>query len=583
MEFVENGVQLGARAAGIADSLTRTLPSSAERHYFDHESGRFVLSADKQAAADRPQAVSGPQRFAGRFGPVNLREAVDAFTAARSSRPPQSPAVFILLSDFQRGTVEVFDSLRSILADSGGKAICVSLAPHTPRNYSVTAVNGASLNGGVSVVVRALGAAMDSTYVELTVGDLRIGQRSVACAANDSVTVMFDLPPAKIGAFGKVELHASDPLPFDNIDYFTVSEETGRTALIVGSVQRNKVIGAALRAAGPSFWNQVVLKEGPDLSYEDINAADLVIVNSFNGRSRVLESFIVGGAIGKGVIVALDPERGDDFGRSVFRGITSNQKVFPSVQVAEKGLSPMLVDTNSTLWRGFPAMSSKNSKIYRFMSPIFEHKLVMLSMNHHALVTSNIHAGSNILIIATPIGVTQSNNLCETGFFVPFVDRLGRYALLAGRGQADEARYAGYAVRNPFFGGGRTGTLYDRDGKVAAAWSNQPYVRVDKPGVYTLVSSSGETANFAVSPHPLESEMDFERPELGNSGGIYYFEAGQFLEQIGNLSNNAWSYWIWVVLGLMLCLEVFLWKSLKSKSLKSKSFKFFFQTKPTAS
>jgi hypothetical protein len=164
-----------------------------------------------------------------------------------------------------------------------------------------------------------------------------------------------------------------------------------------------------------------------------------------------------------------------------------------------------------------------------------------------------------LIVISTPIGVTSANNLCETGFFVPFIDRLSRYAL-SGRGQEEEAWYAGYAARNPYFGTNRTGALYDHDGKLAASWSNQPYVRVDKPGVYSLVSSTGETTLFAVSAHPSESEMIFARPETQNDNGIYYFESGQFLEQIGNLSHNAWSYWLWVVLGLMLCLEVFLWR-----------------------
>jgi uncharacterized protein (DUF58 family) len=54
--------------------------------------------------------------------------------------------------------------------------------------------------------------------------------------------------------------------------------------------------------------------------------------------------------------------------------------------------------------------------------------------------------------------------------------------------------------------------------------------------------------------------MIFPRPDLQNAADIYYFESGQFLEQIGNLSNNVWSYWLWVVLGVLLCIEVFLWK-----------------------
>jgi hypothetical protein len=555
MEYTDGGVTAGRRAEAIVDSLIATLPPSARRYVFDHGSGRFVPAVDKKSAADPDKDhVRG---FSGRFGPVNFSEVAEAFAAqsAQSARP----AVFVAFSDFQRSAVDAFDSLSYKLIGGNGKAVCVSLAPADPRNYSVRVRKGGLDGGGLSAVVYAAGAALDTTYIELTVGDLRIGQRSVSCKAGDSVAVAFDLPPVKDGAWGRVELRANDPLPFDNRDYFTVSAGRRRGALIVGDVRRNRVIGAALKASGPAFWSSIALKEGNELSYEDINAADLVIINAFNGRSKVLESFISGGGGGKGVIVALDPEREDDFGRSFLR----SAGILPAAQKvnkAENGLNPMLIDTNSSLWRGFPAMSSNNARVYGHVSPLAGSALARLS-GSSALASSVSRFGSELLIISTPLGVTQSNNLCETGFFVPFIDRLARRAL-SGRGQAGEEWYAGYAARNPFFGGGRTGALYGVDGKLAAAWSSQPNVRVDKPGAYSLVSSTGETANFAVSAHPLEGEMAFRRPYIGTpaDGGIYCFEAGEFLERIGNLSNNPWSYRLWALLGIVLCCEAVLWK-----------------------
>jgi hypothetical protein len=555
MEYADGGVSLGLRAEAIVDSLIATLPSSAERYGFDHGSGRFVSLTDKKSHINA-DTDKGEQGFSGRFGQVNFNETADAFAAhtAHSERR----TVFVALSDFQRSTVDAFDSFSYKLTGDNKKVICVSLMPANPYNYSVRVRSGALSGGGISVVVHAAGAALDTTYVELTVGELRIGQRSVSCKADDSVSVAFDLPPAKDGAWGKVELRAGDPLPFDNRDYFTLSANRHREALIAGDTRRNRVIGAALKASGAAFWNSIVLKEGNELTYEDINAADLVIVNGFNGRSRVLESFITGAGGDKGVIVALDPEREDDFGRSFLR----SAGILPTAQKvnkAESGVSPVLTDTNSAMWRGFPAMSSGNSRVYGYVSPLAGGTLARLGGSSSALVAAVSRSGSDLLIISTPLGVTQSNNLCETGFFVPFVDRLGRRAL-AGRGQAEEHWYAGYAARNPFFGGGRAGTLYGIDGKLAATWSSQPNVRIDKPGVYSLVSSTGEAANLAVSPHPIEGEMVFRQPDLGISGSIYCFEAGKFLERMGNLSNNVWSYRLWALLGLALCCEVLLWK-----------------------
>ena len=41
----------------------------------------------------------------------------------------------------------------------------------------------------------------------------------------------------------------------------------------------------------------------------------------------------------------------------------------------------------------------------------------------------NRQGGRKWVISATPLGIINENNLCETGFFVPFIDRLARYVV----------------------------------------------------------------------------------------------------------------------------------------------------------
>jgi hypothetical protein len=399
---------------------------------------------------------------------------------------------------------------------------------------------------------------LDSSIVELIAGDLRIGQQKIACAKGDSLIVTFELPPGMVssGSSGRIELQASDPLPFDNSDYFALEAAHGKTALVVGNTQRNKVIAAALKAAAPKFWKSVVLKEGSELSFEDLNAADLVIVNSFGGSSRILESFLSGSGNDKGILISLDPDSERDFGSEFLRR-NGFSNAIPTVRTIERGAHPVLSDQTSELWQGFPGISSANARIYRYLNPIPGTALVRAG--NLPLVSSVKNAKTEFVLLATPIGITSANNLCETGFFVPFIDRLSRYAL-KGSAQTQDEWYAGYLQRNPFFGTGRTGALYDKDTRLTATWSTQPFVKIDRPGIYSLASSTGETSVIAVSTHPSESEMTFTRPILTNSEGIYYFKSELFLEQIKNLSNNIWSKWLWVVLGLALCAEAFLFR-----------------------
>ncbi|MDR0307516.1 MAG: BatA domain-containing protein [Chitinispirillales bacterium] len=542
MEYMENGKTSGQRAEDILGSLVNILPSTVDHYYFDHESGRFLLSREK-----------GAREFAGRFGPSNLEEAVNAFIAASAFA---ANAQFVMISDFKTSTAALFDSLSERLVETNKNVICVSVTPSKPWNHSVKVSGSSTLKNGVSAVIHADGADLDSSFVELVAGDLRIGQKKIVCVNGDSVQVTFDMPSGVIssGSWGKIELQARDPLPFDNIGYFALTAERGRTVLVVGNAKRNKVIAAALKAAAPDFWTNVSLKEGGELSYEDLNSADLVIVNSFSGQSRILESFISGSGIDRGIIICLDHYQERDFGVDFLQRSGFSM---PAAKTIEKGANPVLTDTKSDLWMGFPNISSSKARIYRYRNPVPGTPLVRAG--NFPLATFVKNPKLEFVLLSTPIGITDANNLCETGFFVPFVDRLSRFAL-KGNAQTENIWYAGHIQRNPFFGTERSGALYDKDAKLISAWSAQPFVKVDKPGIYSLTSSTGETSVISVSTHPDETEMKFKRPVIPNERGIYYFEAQELLEQIKNLSNNIWSNWLWVILGVALCAEALLFR-----------------------
>ncbi|MDR2727508.1 MAG: BatA domain-containing protein [Chitinispirillales bacterium] len=545
MEYKENGKTSAERAQYALDSLINALSPSVDHYHFDHEALSFSLAKERGVSK---AAYS-------RFGPTTLEEAVNDFINASAFTPA---AVFVMLSDFKTSTTTLFDSLTEKLAAANKSVVCVSVTPSKPWNYSVKTLNSGSSGNGISAVVQAQGADLDSSIIELVCDGLRIGQKKIVCAKEDSLIVTFEMPSGMLssGSSGKIELHAADPLSFDNSAYFALEAAQGKTALIVGNTQRNKVIAAALKAAAPKFWKSIVLKEGGELSYEDINAADLVIVNSFSGSSRILTSFLSTSGIDKGILISLDPDSERDFGRD-FLLHNGFSNVIPKVKTAEKGVHPVLSDKNSELWQGFPNISSANSNIYRYLNPIPGSALVRAG--NLPLVSLMKNSKTEFVLLATPIGVTSSNNLCETGFFVPFIDRLSRYAL-KGSAQTQDEWYAGYLQRNPFFGTERTGALHDRDSKLISTWTTQPFVKVDKPGVYSLTSSTGETSVIAVSVHPSESEISFTRPILTNSEGIYYFKSEEFLEQIRSLANNVWSKWLWVSLGLALCCEALLFR-----------------------
>ncbi|MFW6244929.1 MAG: hypothetical protein ACOC36_03490, partial [Fibrobacterota bacterium] len=192
-----------------------------------------------------------------------------------------------------------------------------------------------------------------------------------------------------------------------------------------------------------------------------------------------------------------------------------------------------------------------------YLNPLAGNVLVGLE-NRGVLATQLTVERGRWIVLSSPLGVTSANNLCETGFYLPLVDRLAQQALLKDR-SLKEIWYAGYSKHNPFYGREQDAALYDENEKLVSTWSTQPFVSVDKPGLYKLVPAGGESFELAVTWHPSESEMLFVPPSEDYPENIYYFKASKFLEQIRDLANNVWSYVLWILLGLFTCSEVLFW------------------------
>lgn len=539
MEYVENGTTLKSRAGAVLDSFIATLPSSVKHYNYHHSNGHFLQLS-------RGENVD----FESRFGPVDLKRAVETFLYEEKSEKSS----LILVSDFQKSTADLLDSLTEKTVLLKKTVICVSVAPDRPWNHSVRVVGQAGGGTKIAARIHARGKGLDSVGVAAHFSSLRAGQVRVGLENGDSAEVVLSVPSEVSGSPGKIGLDMDDPLAFDNIDHFSPQADRSRCVLIVGNREQNGVIAAALKVS-PGDWGSIELREGGELTYDDLNKADLVIVNSLGGYSRMLESFVSGSGVAeKGIVLCLDPDAEHDFASGLLRkrvaGSLSSRKL-------ENGVNPVLTDTVSELWQGFPDVKSENARIYRYTNPLPGNMLVGLE-NREALVTQYTIGSGKWILCSSPLGVTLANNLCETGFYLPLVDRLAQQAVLKDR-ELKDVWYAGYSKRNPFYGREQEAVLYDENGKLVATWSTQPYVSVEKPGLYKLVPSGGESFEIAVTWHPSESEMLYTLPYRQNPDNIYYFKSGRFLKQIRDLANNIWSYVLWILLGLFTCAEVFFW------------------------
>jgi hypothetical protein len=539
-------------AEALIDSLTATLPATVRHFYYDESHNDFTL-------CDRAKQ---PPHYKARYGKAGLETMLRAWNDARAGC---SLPVLLLFSDFQKPTTDLLDSLLRIAAPKA-PVICVNLAPRDPWNYSLRNVmfHEAENRSSISAVVVAQGRRLDSGEVSVVLSTISAGVKRLSVRANDSGEISIAVASGAGPQSGSVTLAAKDPLPFDNTAFFAARAPKALRVIVVGDKEKSFPIAAAFSAAGKDRFDPVVARTPEEVSFDDLDSAAVVVVNDIAGFSRQLDAFLSGrSSIGKVLIFA--PNTGDEgFGRSsMFIAGLSRLKNPLTLAVRSTPSTVMLPDTISEVWRGFPALATREAAVYRYAEGLPGDALLRLDNGAPLLTRFTDAEGRTWLLAATPLGVTAANNLCETGFYVPAIDRMVRHA--AGSiSPVAETWVAGIKRRNRFYAGGKSATIVNSEGVVIDRWQSQPEVVFRQPGVYTVVPTGEAPFAITVIADPEESKLEYRVPDVPGplKGMVKVLTGLQFMEVLkGQKSPLSWV--PWVLLALALLVEVLLWPSSK--------------------
>jgi hypothetical protein len=180
--------------------------------------------------------------------------------------------------------------------------------------------------------------------------------------------------------------------------------------------------------------------------------------------------------------------------------------------------------------------------------------------NRAPLITHLTDAdGRSWILVASPLGVTDANNLCETGFFVPCLDRVTRFAAGSLR-SGQEIWVAGFERRNPFYGTGKSASVFNEAGTFIDRWQSQTQVVFKQPGIYSIAPEGAPPYWVAVRSDPQESALEYSppSPEYTANRNVMVLNEKELQEAFQGRSRLL-SYLPWLLLALFLLAEVFLW------------------------
>lgn len=540
MDYLDGSKSIGELSCSIIDSLQKLIPNN-KLYLFDHDSKTFLLKVQ-------------PTPFVSSYLPSDLEDALNEIQNISIDTDP----LFIVLSDFQVPLKSVLEKRVSDL-DKRITVVCVPVNPKKPWNYSIADAQIANYNDlTVSAFVKTQGKSIRNGELVAESGRMRIGRASVKLSENEKKKVHINGRLLSGNSAGKLILSSKDPLLFDNSAYFTMESSTPNRVIIVGDKTRCKPIAFALSASSKGLWGPVKVKESSEVTFDDLDSADLVIINELVSPVNALNAFLNDPAQNKKAIVfccSVD----NIASAGVFLNNMLISAVNYIVQEYKTPLSPILPDTTSVIWQHFPSVRSEDVLVYKRGGGIEGEVLLRLSDGSPLLIKASDKKGRSWLILTTPLGVTDANNLSESGFFVPLVDRICRYLMHYNK-LPGESIIAGRTYKNPYFSSGSDVTIFDENSKLIKTINNsQPFFHYEKPGIYKIVPLGQPSFFLAVQADPSESVLEYALPDADRYTNLLIKSKEKFFGSVTSKGQMVLNIILWILLSALLLAETLLW------------------------
>jgi hypothetical protein len=552
MDYRDRGSLLWEEAFTALDSLDKMLAPSAKRWFYDDAGRAFVARRE----------LNAPSTPFSRHGPGGTSGMMAAFREAAGNRGKGRP-ILIVLSDFQEPESRALDTALSQRMNA--PVVCVSVAPHDPWDFRVAGVKVSDENySAITARVAAVGQDLKGAPLSVTVGGMRAGHATANIDKGKQADVAIPVTTDAGQPAGMVRCEADDPFPLDNTGYFVRGAARAVRVLVAGDPYEAFPLVAAFESLGPLQWN-VSSRKDNDVTYADIDSAALVVLCGVRHLSAPLDLLVHGRSFGPKAIL-FSPVM-DSAGAYVNDAVLSSlgrRPLSPATDGAAR--SPVLSDTLSELFAGFPRITDLDVRVYRYYGGLPGSPAVRLDNGRPLFTLMTDTLGKSWVIAALSLGLAPrgqkaGSNITETGLYVALLDRLCRHALAAIHHE-QQSWTAGIAVRNPYLGSKGGALVFDEHSRLVATWSRQPYVAFEEPGCYRIQpqGEAGYWVGVGIDSSETVFSYRFPVPGRENTDVVRCMTADRFLTYVKASRHGAFPLRLWFLLGLLLIAEVLLWE-----------------------
>jgi Aerotolerance regulator N-terminal len=485
------------------------------------------------------------------FGEISFQHAIHSFSDVSKEN---GNAVLFVMSDFQKQSAEYIDS---ILNESGSRLkngiVLLSVTPQEPYNI---AIHDASVqNGTVSGFLRQYGGKKDTLHVNCIVDGVNKGE--VAVVAQRDSTMSFTIETGvNLKVNGYLQIQESDPLQFDNTFYFTDRFKGEKKICIIGDTIANYTIRAAIHAAD----NNTIISLYPEraVTFDILDSSDVIILNALKHPCGALNAFVMSkGTQCKSIICCVDPaENYCGYYRDILSKALNDGALKLQADYNSKA-NPVLNDTLTAMWNKFRSLKIDDAEIYSYVKGINGTILLRYTTNDPLIIHKQDQEKRDWVIVTTSLGITVDNNLFQSSFYLPMIDRMLAFASSVKK-NSDLVWACGKEIKNPFFNIRKDNLLYNSRGDFIENLSGLSKLYLGEPGIYKVVSGNSDVVFVKVQYDSLESRLQYISPKSikGNNKNTYTSSSEELLQVFDSNKTIGIEMLLWIFLTLFLLGEI---------------------------
>lgn len=553
MEYTHNKQTLWQQALVMTGIIDSVLPQIAKLYVYNEQLDDFNDFRKSDFNENNHGAITPVRHGQSDFLPMIQR-------FQEKSKSELFTPILVLFSDFQKKNQMDFEEYLT-QSKPNLPILCISMSHSTPWNYSISNTSVSPQNSSVlKSHIKTKGRALSAQEIVAIVNSMRVGQEYITLKNNDSATVSLKISLNNSECRGSVQLPQKDPFYYDNIAYFNKRNTKKVSILIISKDKAAFPINAALKSLSSEEWGLINIKNPMSVTFQDIDSSGIIFLSGLTEPTEVI-STLWSPNTHKNKLICFAPdldESSNILTNTIFAYLKNKKAIH--IKKSTKPLYPVLPDTISSLWQQFPRFSDKDVSIYSYLSTIPGNTILKLNNGSSLAASLTKHNNCTWIIFSTSIGITQTNNLCETGFYTPLLDRIVRFGL-SSIVRDIPTWFAGVSVPNPYSNSEISAKIFDNNGTLVSIWNRQKYTSIEQPGIYKIVPNTMPAYWIAVNSDTSECNLTYSHPKIpvDKKTTIKFLTPQSFKSFLEN--NNTLGYeLLWILLAFCLFIEVFFWK-----------------------